>query len=287
MHRLKTLLPLLLSLLLTTLCLSCTAEESAETTPSSTQETDTDTDGPETPPTDPSPEADAPSKAPAAKTTTTQGPRKIQRPTPKSQPDPTDESDPTPDTAAKDQAPNAPNTSADDEETPEVTEDASARQFDFDGTDEELEMILGTRDIPPFYIDDLLTKKDLQAALGSHTPTEIATLPGQEPSPYYNHRWFRSAQEDRLGVVFQYWHFQSASAATTHYELMERNAGVETKPVGVGSQAHYMERGDTTEVVALLLELRAVVAFTCDVENCHVPAIMRWIKNVEERAAAP
>src|SRR5699024_9009437 len=132
---------------------------------------------------------------------------------------------------------------------------------------EELEMILGMKDIPPFYIDDLLSEEDLRKALGPHTPTEIHPLPGQEPSPYYNHRWFRSTQDDRMGVVFQYWHFQTAAAATTQYELMERNAAHETRPVGVGSQAHYMEQGDTTTLVALLLELRAVVSFTCDVEN--------------------
>lgn len=165
----------------------------------------------------------------------------------------------------------------------EASEDTT-RRFDFDGSDEELEMILGTRPIPPFYIDDLLTVRDLRASLGAHTPSEIGILEGQSPSPYYNHRWFRAGDGERMGVVFQYWHFQTPNAAQIHYNLMEEMTAVASNAVGVASQAHYTVQAQTTSLVALSLKVPAVIALTCDVETCHVPQLMHWIQLIETRA---
>lgn len=178
----------------------------------------------------------------------------------------------------------APNEITPTHDSDEAREEERARQFQFDGSDEELEMILGQRDIPPFYIDDLLTISDLRSSLGPHTPTQVGHLEGQRVTPYYNHRWFRSAKDDRMGVVFQYWHFQTPTAAATHYELMETSAAHTPNAVGVASQAFYTSHEDTTALVALSLDLPAVIAVTCDVEMCHVPQLMRWAKLVESRA---
>lgn len=179
-------------------------------------------------------------------------------------------------------------TAAQDAKPVENDEDTASeeaiRQFDFDGSDDELEMILGTRPIPPFHIDDLLTLQDLRASLGAHTPAELAALEGQTPSPYYNHRWFRSSREGRMGVVFQYWHFQTPTAAKTHYDLMESTAAFSAQPVGVASQGFYTEHENTVALVALSLDLPAVISLTCDVETCHVPQLMRWIQLIETRA---
>lgn len=166
-------------------------------------------------------------------------------------------------------------------------EEESARHFSFDGSDEELDMILGVREIPPFRIDDLLTVADLRDGLGPHTPTTIGQLQGQAATPFYNNLWFKSQHEGHLGVVLQYWHFQTPKAAQTHYEMLEKTAMSEPKPVGIGSEAYYIDLDGSLTLVALQVGNNAVTSLTCDIQNCYVPQLMRWTTLIHERAVQP
>lgn len=83
----------------------------------------------------------------------------------------------------------------------------------------------------------------------------------------------------------QYWHFQTAKAAQIHFEMLQKNTLIPPEPVGVASEAYYLQRGDTTSLVSLHLDNHAVVSLTCDIENCHVPQLMRWTKLIHTRVA--
>lgn len=223
-------------------------------------------------------------------------PRKIQRPparssqsaTAKDATDPRDEDTPSP-SSTEVEAPNAPRQNTPNAPVEDTDDETNAeeytRHFAFDGSDEELEMILGIREVPPFRVDDLLTVEDLRLGLGRHTPTKIGQIQGQEPTPFYNNLWFQSNEAGRLGLVLQYWHFQTPKAAQIHYEMLHRTARSEPKPVGISSDAYYIDIDGTVTLVALNVGNKAVTSLTCDVENCFVPQLMRWTTLIHERAA--
>lgn len=230
---------------------------------------------------------------------TSRGPRKIQRPTsaktradadkdapqPSHAPSKAQRAAPTAKTPTKDgSAPSSKTKDTPRTDSEPDNEEEHARHFSFDGSDEELEMILGLRDIPPFRIDDLLTIDDLRDGLGPHTPTTIGQLQGQTPTPFYNNLWFQSKEEGRLGLVLEYWHFQTPKAAQIHYGMLEKSAISERMPVGIGSEAYYMELNDTITLVALEVKNNAVTSITCDIKNCYVPQLMRWTTLIHERA---
>lgn len=230
------------------------------------------------------------------------GPRKIQRPpAPSSQPatsedtadargkqtPPSTRSNASP-TGSDNAPPSGPSQDARETSTVEsdnANEEEHARHFAFDGSDEELEMILGMREIPPFRVDDLLTVEDLRLGLGRHTPTNIGQIQGQVPTPFYNNLWFQSNEADRLGLVLQYWYFQTPKAAQVHFEMHQKTAQAEPKPVGIASDAYYTEIDGTVTLVALSVENQSVSSLTCDIENCFVPQLMRWTTLIHERVA--
>lgn len=147
----------------------------------------------------------------------------------------------------------------------------------------ELDMILGLRDIPPFRIADLLTADDLRATIGLRSPSTLRPLPGKEPSPYYNSLWYAPEDGETLGVVFQYWHFKNVQSASTHYQSLERSAPSATKPVGVASQSFYTEFEGVTRLVSLDFDQFAVIAISCEIEGCHVPQLMQWMRTAIQR----
>lgn len=180
-------------------------------------------------------------------------------------------------------APNAgtiPTDSSDDErQEPEY----GSGSFGVSDDSGELEMLLGLREIPPFRIDDLLTKEDLKEALGMRAPTERGPLAGSTPSPYYNHLRFLAKDPEQLGVTLQYWHFNSTPAATVHFQLLANTAASEAKPVGLASESFFTTFEGVTQLVSVDYELHAVLAIACQTDGCHVPQLMQWMRNAIQR----
>ena len=147
----------------------------------------------------------------------------------------------------------------------------------------ELEMLLGLRDIPPFRIEDLLTADDLRETLGIRAPQERGSLTGATPSPYYNHLRYTTEDKEQLGVTLQYWHFKSTRAATTHFQLLKDSTAGEAKPVGLASESFYADFEGVTQLVSVDYELEAVLAIACQVDGCHVPQLMQWMRTAIQR----
>lgn len=148
---------------------------------------------------------------------------------------------------------------------------------------QEIEILLGIRDIPAFRVGDLLSLDDLVAQFGSRAPLAPIPLFGLEKGPNYNDLRFPSRHEEELGVVLQYWHFPNSNASRAHFTLLKESSPTETNPIGIASEAFFNQVGEITRVVANDFELSAVIALSCQLENCHVPQLMSLMRQVIQK----
>ncbi len=161
------------------------------------------------------------------------------------------------------------------------------RYFDFQETDEELDMLLGRTPIPPFAIDDLITLHDAQEILEKSKFNTVSSVLGQEKSPFYNALRYHRDDDDKLGLVLQYWRYRTSTAADHQYRMLDKGSLDDPKPISLGSQAFYTTNDAQTIVTVLDYALQAVVRLTCDTDTCHIPQMMRLYRLVADRAPEP
>lgn len=176
----------------------------------------------------------------------------------------------------------APPTTAPEDEfpPPPVEEDQGPMDTAFDiPTDPELRAVLGLTEVPPYYIDDLMTGEVLANFFGNVIVPERRPVPGLTATPWHNGvRFFYS--DDRVGVILEIWHYPSELALEFGFTQLKDTNIPEPRRVDIGDDGFYAGEGSRTRVVTKDLRSLNVIAITCDERHCHVPMVLALLRHV-------
>lgn len=165
---------------------------------------------------------------------------------------------------------------------PEQTSPAPTLPIDGVFEEEAFLALLGLAPVPPFYMGGLITPDDIAKTLGLAGEITVHEVPGLNPTPFHNGvRLTRS--EDKAGIIFEVRYTPNLTEQVHTFEYLKRTNQHEPKRLEIGSEGFWSTDGTFTRVVSRDEVTRTIISVTCDEVSCHVPALLTFVRNAQNR----